>query len=134
VPWGAAAIGAAAVACSVLFTRASVSGDSMRPALEPGDRLLVRRAGRVRLRPGDLVTVPDPRADAGGRILVKRVVAVEAGSVTLGGDNPASSTDSRSFGPVPASSVIGRVVYRYGPPGRSGRPGAGTVSSIPLGQ
>jgi hypothetical protein len=43
------------------------------------------------------------------------------GLVTVVGDNPDASTDSRVFGPVPRGAVVGRVVYRYGPEGRTGR-------------
>lgn len=100
--------------------RVEVGGDSMRPTLEPGDRLLVLRGPRP--RPGDLVTVPDPR-DA-SRTLVKRVVSVSGGDVEVVGDNPSRSTDSRDFGAVPAASVGGRVVYRYHPDHRRGRPAA----------
>src|SRR5438874_12557495 len=39
--------------------RVEVHGDSMRPGLEPGDRLLVVGLGRP--RPGDVVAVVDPR-------------------------------------------------------------------------
>ena len=53
------------------------------------------------------------------RELVKRVAALDGGALTILGDNPAS-TDSRTFGPVPASSVRWRVVFRYWPPGRFG--------------
>src|SRR5205807_5623378 len=49
--------------------RVAVQGDSMRPALEPGDRLLVLRL--LRPRPGDVVAVVDPRD--GERVMVKRV-------------------------------------------------------------
>jgi signal peptidase I len=55
--------------------RVVVADTSMRPALEPGDRLLVERfrAGSAGPRPGDVVVVPDP--DGSGRWLVKRVAA-----------------------------------------------------------
>ena len=89
----------------------------MRPTLEPGDRLLAVRT--VRPKVGQLVAVPDPRAP--GRLLVKRVTARHDGLLELRGDNPAASTDSRAFGPVPATAVWGRVVRRYAPPGRAGR-------------
>lgn len=114
-----AAGGAAAV------RRVEVAGDSMRPALEPGDRLLAVRWPRA--RPGDLVVVRDPRVPA--RLLVKRVAAAGPGGVEVRGDNAGASTDSRAFGPVPR--IWGRPVYRYAPPGRAGRlspaaaPGAG---------
>jgi hypothetical protein len=46
------------------------------------------------------------------------VVKASAAGLTVRGDNPSASTDSRDFGPVPAASVRGRVVYRYAPPHR----------------
>jgi nickel-type superoxide dismutase maturation protease len=97
--------------------RVAVNGDSMRPGLEPGDRLLV--VGLVRPRPGDVVAVADPRDER--RVMVKRVSAVDAAGVTVLGDNPTVSTDSRTFGPVPPHLVLGRAVYRYWPEARRGR-------------
>ena len=99
--------------------RVEVHGDSMRPGLEEGDRLLVLGWGHP--RPGDVVAVVDPR-DA-ERVLVKRLTSVDPGDkrVTVAGDNPAASTDSRTFGPVDADLVLGRVIYRYWPEGRRGR-------------
>lgn len=87
----------------------------MRPTLVPGDRVLAVRARRA--GPGMLVVVRDPRLPS--RLLVKRVAEVGPGGHVVAGDNPAASTDSRSFGPVP--SIWGRAVYRYFPAGRSGR-------------
>jgi len=56
--------------------------------------------------------------------VVKRVGDPGAGgrTVVVSGDNPDASTDSRTFGPVTAASVRGRVVYRYFPADRRGRP------------
>lgn len=98
------------------LSRVEVVGDSMRPTLNPGDRLVVSRFGRA--RPGDLVAVADPREPA--RTMVKRLAATSTAGLTVLGDNPAASTDSRVFGPVPATSLRGRVVYRYYPPTRLG--------------
>lgn len=95
----------------------------MSPTLMPGDRLLVVAPlfGADRWpEPGQIVAVRDPgRAE---RLLVKRVAAVDrlAGTVEVAGDHRRASTDSRSFGPLPRSSVVGRAVYRYAPPGRKG--------------
>lgn len=99
--------------------RVEVVGESMRPTLEPGDRLLLSRTRRV--RPGDLVAVLDPRSDR--RTVVKRVAAVSAGGLTVLGDNPEASTDSRIYGTVRADALRGRVLYRYFPALRRGRPG-----------
>ena len=56
-------------AASRRFRRVQVAGDSMLPGFQPGDRLLVGPA--VRVRPGAVVALEDPRP--GGRLIVKRV-------------------------------------------------------------
>jgi nickel-type superoxide dismutase maturation protease len=97
-----------------------VEGTSMAPALVPGDRLLVEslsyrsRAPRV----GDIVLAADPREPT--RELVKRV-ATSGGSLELRGDAPDASTDSRTFGAVPATAIRWRAVFRYWPLSRAGR-------------
>ena len=100
--------------------RVEVNGDSMRPTLAAGDRLLVLERGGPwrRPRPGDIVVLGDPRS---ARPLVKRATRVVADGVVVAGDNPAESTDSRTFGAVPQSAVTGRAVYRYAPTDRAGR-------------
>jgi len=97
--------------------RVQVSGDSMQPALQAGDRLLVVRARSLRV--GDIVAVADPRDPT--RIVVKRVAGVGPEGVTVLGDDPEASTDSRTFGPVRPDLVRGRAVYRYWPDERRGR-------------
>lgn len=105
----------------------------MEPTLLAGDRVLAVRAGRI--RPGDLVALRDPRVPT--RLIVKRVAAIDdAGRLTVVGDRPDASTDSRQFGSVERRLVQGRVVYRYGPEGRVGvlsrsAPGAATPSPPP---
>ena len=96
--------------------RVVVEGRSMEPTLAPGDRLLVVRAGVVHA--GDVVAVRDP--DGSRRVLVKRIGAVLEDEIVLRGDNPGASTDSRKFGPVPYSAVLGRVVRCYSPSWRAG--------------
>ncbi len=44
-----------------------------------------------------------------------------AAGMHLRGDNPAASTDARSFGPVPDASVRWQAVMRYWPLSRAGR-------------
>jgi nickel-type superoxide dismutase maturation protease len=97
----------------------------MQPALLPGDRVLVSRWSRP--RPGDLVVLRDPEGQS--TFLVKRFVERSAqGHYVVRGDNPNVSRDSRMFGPVPPSLIIGRVVWRYLPAERRGpvEPGRAT--------
>ena len=93
------------------FRRIEISGESMAPTLEPGDRVLVVRAGRP--RPGDIVACVDPREP--NRTIVKRVAGVDGRQYTILGDNFDASTDSRHFGPVDANSIIGHLIFRYFP-------------------
>jgi signal peptidase I len=66
--------------------------------------------------------VHEPYVDAGQMDSVYfGPVRVPIGDVFVLGDNRANSTDSRSFGPVPASRITGRVVLRVWPPLRLGR-------------
>jgi nickel-type superoxide dismutase maturation protease len=88
----------------------------MSPAFAAGDRLLVVPVSDIEA--GQIVAVRDPRDLR--RVLVKRVRAAGPDGVDLRGDNEAASTDSRQFGPVPPANIVGRVVYRYFPPERSG--------------
>ena len=103
--------------------RVSVEGGSMRPTLAPGDWLLVDSDAYAGRSPavGDLVLVPDPREAS--RLLVKRVSAVhdDGRRLSLAGDAPDASTDSRAFGSVEASRAEGRPWFRYWPPSRWGR-------------
>lgn len=97
-----------------ILRRVEVLGHSMRPTLEPGDRLVV--LPWLGIQPGDLVALSDPRAPS--RTLVKRVTAVGPAGVEVSGDQPQASIDSRTFGPVPRRGIGGRVVYRYAPADR----------------
>ena len=111
--------------------RVVVRDASMAPTLLPGDRLLVDPAAlRDALPPlGSIVVARDP--EQADRLLVKRVAAlpgerspegsiVPRGRVYLVGDDPATSRDSRAFGPVALDGLLGLAWYRYAPPGRVG--------------
>ncbi len=114
----------AGVAAARSVRRVEVVGGSMAPALLAGDRLVVvsRPFGRPAWpEPGWVVAVRDPRDPS--RVLVKRVRTVDRASGTLEvlGDAAERSSDSRLFGPVARTALVGRAVYRYAPRGRSGR-------------
>lgn len=83
----------------------------MVPSYVPGERLTALRHWR-KIRVGDVVIVRDPRDQ--DRWLLKRCVARVGRQLDLRGDNPAASTDSREFGPVPGHSVQWIVITPKG--------------------
>ena len=94
------------------FARFVVTGDSMLPALRPGDCLLVSASARIRV--GDLVVARRPHVE--GLLLVKRVARREdAGWWVLSDNGAAGLDDSRAFGVLPDVLVVGRVIARYYP-------------------
>ncbi|WP_345556297.1 S26 family signal peptidase [Streptomonospora halophila] len=148
---GAAVVLAALAALSWAgrrYAAITVEGHSMRPALESGDRVLIRRGAR-RAGRGSIVVVVRPRIQsgwtesgpverrlAGGEWSIKRVVAVAGdpypepidrpglvpeGHIAVLGDDPVS-VDSKHHGPCPRDRVLGVVVRRLG--SRDARPAA----------
>jgi signal peptidase I len=126
---------------SSLFVRTAHAADSRRSspfALQRGqvvvffktpardqDALIKRAIGL----PGDTVELRDGTVLINGELLnepyvngVQTFCGNYCQPFTLGpeqyflmGDNRANSLDSRSFGPIPASQLVGRVVLRYWP-------------------
>ena len=104
-----------------LFDFMIAEGHSMLPAVKPGAVLLVcKLAFGLRLpgsgkylfrwaspRKGDIVVFYTPF----GEIAVKRCGAYTPGEGFFAlGDNGPQSYDSRSYGPVPADNIIGKVL------------------------
>lgn len=86
-----------------------VEGDSMNPILHSGDRVLVDP--RSTPEPGDVVVARHPYKSSVR--IVKRLISVEPdGRVYLAGDNPNESTDSRTFGSISRSDLLGKVIAR----------------------
>jgi signal peptidase I len=101
--------------------RAEVAERSMAPALLPGDWLLLDPTVRRWPRPGTIVVIREPGT---GILAIKRVAARGGGgpAARVLGDAPEGSLDSRTYGPLDADDIVARAWFRYGPPGRIGRP------------
>jgi hypothetical protein len=87
----------------------------MHPTLRDGDRLLMRRGGRVRA--GDLVVARLPaRPGSTDQVTaVKRAVHREPAGWWVERDNPAAGVDSWHVGAVPDADVLGVVLLRCWP-------------------
>jgi nickel-type superoxide dismutase maturation protease len=83
-----------------------VSGNSMLPTLKDGQLVLLTRAKSVKI--GDVVMVTHD-----GLEKIKRVSRIENDRVYLLGDNPAASTDSRSFGWVNSSAIAAKLRFSF---------------------
>jgi signal peptidase I len=115
----------------------------MRPAIEPGDWLLVDPTTRRWPRRGGVVVFQEPFT---GTLAIKRVAARPGdwvpfadGWLQLGEDEAwligdatdealeaaghGAAVDSRRYGPVPIDALLGRAWFRYGPARRLGRLG-----------
>ncbi len=110
----------------------------MRPAIEPGDWLLLDPTIERWPRRGAVVVIREPGSEI---LAIKRVAgrpgdrvrhghphdADAADSLVLGpgeawvlGDAPAGSIDSRRYGPLGVERLVARAWFRYWPLGRFG--------------
>ena len=110
--------------------RVAVAEESMTPALQPGDWLLLDPLPRRWPRRGSVVVVHQPGT---GQLAIKRVTAGPGDVVLTGtgyaklenqawllGDGGGHSVDSRHYGPVGLEALVGRAWFRYWPPRRIG--------------
>jgi len=125
--------------------RVAVADGSMRPAIEPGDWLLVDPTTARWPRRGSVVVFREPGSDV---LAIKRVAARPGdwiwfadGRLQMAGDEAwllsdasdaaleaagfGPAVDSRRYGPVPVHALVGRAWFRYWPGRSIGRlPGA----------
>ncbi|CAN5335042.1 hypothetical protein BH10ACI2_BH10ACI2_18630 [soil metagenome] len=86
-----------------------VEGDSMSPTIKNCERVLIRPGSDFAI--GDIVLAAHPYKRSVK--ILKRAIAIDAeNNITLIGDNPHVSTDSRTFGAVSIESILGRAVSR----------------------
>lgn len=84
----------------------------------PGDKLLFRE-GQVYLNDALLnekYLAADTPVWDGGYVKEDQALVVPPDSIFIMGDNRPKSSDSREFGPIPLSSIVGQVFFRYYPP------------------
>lgn len=82
-----------------------VVGNSMEPTLMHGQIIVAIRKSSA-LRVGDVVVIRHQ-----GMEKIKRITQLKPGAVFVAGDNQAHSTDSRHFGWLERSLVVGKIIY-----------------------
>ncbi len=88
----------------------------------PGDKIVIRNSEvyvNDTLIDEPYIAAKTPLRD-GGYIKEDEPLIVPSGQIFVMGDNRPRSSDSREFGPVPISSVIGQVFFRYFPSDKMG--------------
>lgn len=83
----------------------------MLPTLYPGDEVLVNKRAYLYKQPqvNDIVAVRSPQDQ---RILIKRIKKVVNNQYFIMGDNETASTDSRKFGMLEKSAILGKLIYK----------------------
>jgi signal peptidase I len=97
-----------------------VRGDSMAPNYNDGDWLLFRLRFKANSLTGKVVLIQRHSELGTDFLQVKRVTQITNDSkfnndigIWVEGDNKDKSTDSRSWGALDSSEVIGKLIFRY---------------------
>jgi len=94
--------------------RLKVTGNSMTPLLAPGEEILVATKAYRKSLPkiGDLVVLKHPQHHK--LTIVKRILNIDHDcNCFLIGDNLLQSNDSRHWGLIKSSNLIGKVTSRF---------------------
>ena len=109
------------------FKTVEVRGKSMLPTFNEGDWLLFKlipshldNSRKIPLRLGQVVLIRRASEAGSDFLQVKRITQIEPQSIGnstpkiwVEGDNKSDSSDSRSWGAISQSEVIGRLLFRY---------------------
>ena len=85
-----------------------------------GDTISIRNGHAIRNGVRERDPYIAPCGDSPEQCTFSHAITVPKGYVFVMGDNRGQSDDSRFWGPVPVSWVIGRALVTYWPPGRIG--------------
>lgn len=109
----------AAKACDTVGNQPSSETFIKRVVAVGGDRISIRNGHVIRngVREKDPYIVP---CTGGGSCDFPGTITIPAGDYYMMGDNRPNSEDSRFWGPVPRSWIIGKAFFTYWPPDRMG--------------
>jgi signal peptidase I len=102
-----------------MFRLLKVKGGSLLPHYREGDFVVTLKVPflKPRYRRGDVVVFDHPQYG----VMIKQVadVSADGSRLTVLGAHP-YSVDSRNFGPIPSSKVIGKVIKHIEKPPEAG--------------
>lgn len=85
-----------------------VRDESMEPTLHSGDYVFVNKWHR-KLNVGEIIVLRHPLE---GIYIVKRIKSIDNNAIYVVGDNLNQSEDSRKFGSVDKSRLLGKVMFK----------------------
>lgn len=94
--------------------RLRVVGESMLPLLQPGDEILINPFAYQKSSPqiNDIIVIQHPLQK--NLPIVKRINAIKDGDrYFVTGDNSKASTDSRHWGTIKFSDIMGKVTSQF---------------------
>ena len=95
-----------------IFMFLTVSGRSMFPTLNDGDKLTSVRSYLCRLNIGDIIVAKPNAYGCDNRLVIKRIADIKGDYFYLLGDNPDESYDSRNYGWVSKKEIVAKVVTK----------------------
>lgn len=87
-----------------------VDGISMEETLKNNDRVVVFKLNNS-YNIGDIIVFTNPN----NKLSIKRVTKIINDLIFVEGDNKLFSVDSRDFGAIQKSSIVGKVIFKYYP-------------------
>lgn len=95
----------------MLLSRFRVAGHSMVPSLLPGDEIIISSIPYMfsSPKPEDIVLLLEPHSE---KRVVKRIEKVKNDTYFVRGENPSDSQDSRTYGAVSKTRVIGKMLFK----------------------
>lgn len=89
--------------------RVTIKENSMKPFLKDGDTIIVMKYFFSKPNVGDVIIFEHPTLPF---TFIKRIKKILKNKIWVEGDNKKTSVDSRNFGYINKSEIIGRMIFK----------------------